>query len=414
MTKINKLPLAIKIPILLAGFLSLVLVFVTFFENVPESAGVVHQCQLKYTGPVKVGNENVSLLTHLFKDADGRYSIAGLDKDRSSWLIGKMGFAADFSPYWELRSRQQSSLRSAEKHRYEFEASFGDWAFVKDENGRRIPLHVANDKVVEKNSLGLCTGNWQGDVSVRRLNNNQVVFWNSKGQVGFYDLSKLMDFIPKGVSRSADLLMVVDPGSTLSVGDCRNLAENRQARVRADEGLFGFSSGTSSTLNLYQVAKDQIKLTPLQLPVANEQFSDFVLGGPSVFGVKVSGWLDRTETWKLTRLADLIADKKEKSVMTAKPLEFRDDYSLDGKAGQSGYWVAEQYKSRFFFDRYLISFVNQEGTKTSYDVDDSVVKAALAQKSIWSVLPGNRHLFVGEMGDSAQYSVVECGTSDAK
>lgn len=407
MNQIKKLPLYIKLPVFLAAFLSLVLIFVTVFENVPPETEKVLQCRVKNTGELKLGQDKLPMLTHFYKDSQGQYIAAGLDLAKNNFMVGKVGFAADMTPYGELLGRQESSLRSAEKHTYEMEAAFDDWAFVKDETGKRIPLHVVNNKILAKNSLGLCTGVWGEDLSVQRVNDDYVVFWNGLGQIGFYKLKGLLDYIPKGVSRSADLMMTVEPGNTMNVGDCSHLNQNRKARVRVQEGMLGFSSGDSAALSLYEVAKDQIKLNPLQLPVRSEPFSDFILGNATVLGFRSSGWLDRSESWNLMSLDDLKNSRPTKPVETAKPVAFRSEYSLEKKES-AVYWVAELRKHRLFFDKYILSKVSVDGVKQSFEVDDEMAKLSFSKKGFWVVLPGNRHLLVAPKGGQTNYTMLEC------
>ena len=407
MNQIKKLPLYIKLPVGLAVFLSFVLIFVTVFENVPPESEKVLQCRVKNSGELKLGQDKVPMLTHLYKNNQGQYIAAGLDLAKNNFIVGKIGFAADMTPYGELLSRQESTLRSTEKHTYQMEASFDDWSFIKEETGKRIPLHIMNDKMFAKSSLGLCTGTWGEDLSVQRINDDYMVFWNGLGQVGFYKLKGLLDYIPKGVTRSADLMMTVDPGNMLNIGDCGRLNQNRKARVRVQEGMLGYSSGDSSALSLYEVAKDQIKLSPLQLPVRSEPFSDFILGDSTVIGFRSSGWLDRSESWNLMSLDDLKNNRPTKPVETAKPVAFRPEYSLEKKP-MTNYWVAELRKHRLFFDKYILSKVSADGTKQSFEIDDETTKTSLSKNGFWLVLPGNRHLLVAPKNGQTNYTMLEC------
>ncbi|WP_413575693.1 hypothetical protein ACLVWU_15180 [Bdellovibrio sp. HCB290] len=408
MNKVKKLPLLIKVPVFAAIFLSLVLGFVTVFENLPESAGTPRQCEVKYSGNLKIGDQKVGLLTHLYRNQEGQYMIAGLTENRDGWLIGRMGFAADYQPYWDLGARHESSLKNSGGKSFQVVASSEDWAFVRSNLGQVVAVNLSKSKVVEKSNLGLCTGNWSEDVRVHRLNSNSVVFVNGKGQIGFYDLRRLADYVPKGVGRSPDTLMVVDPDSKLSVGQCDKLAENRNARMKIDDGLMGFSSGMHGTLNLYKVAADKIQLDPLSVSPLSDGLSDFVISKENVFGVKVSGWLDRTEKWKMYKLSDLTNYRADAPFyMAAEPLAFRGDYSLD-ETKKDGYWIAERYKSYYFFDRFLLTHVTAEGTKQSYEVSDSFLTDSLADQQMWVVLPDQRHLVASNTNDGAGYSVIEC------
>src|SRR5437899_1429031 len=101
MNKVKNLPLYIKIPIILAVFLALVLGFVTVFENTSEDNPVTASCKIRKSGDLAIGGEALSLLSHLYWDPRGYYVVAGLDQSKNSWLVGKMGFAADLDPYWE-------------------------------------------------------------------------------------------------------------------------------------------------------------------------------------------------------------------------------------------------------------------------------------------------------------------------
>ncbi|WP_413582474.1 hypothetical protein [Bdellovibrio sp. HCB288] len=409
MNKIKKLPLLIKIPIGLALFLSLMLLFVTVFENLPPSAGTPLQCQVRYSGALKVGDQPMGLLTHMYRNNDGQFVVAGLNKNRDAWLVGKMGFAADYQPYWELDGRSASSLKNSGDANFELAATSGDWAFVRNGLGQVVAVNVVKNKVLEKSNLGLCTGTWGDDVRIQRVNGDNIVLTNSKGQVGFYDLRRLTDYIPKEVGRSPDLLMVVDPDSALAVGQCAQLSENRNARMRVDEGLMGFTSGMNGTLNLYRVAPDKIELKPVTLSVPKEGGSDFVISKQGVFGVKVSGLLDRTEQWKQYKLADLENNRKDPAFfMTAEPLGFRSDYALDESKSESAYWIAERYKSYYFFDRFLLTHVNGEGVKQSYEIEDRLLKESLSKQQAWVVLPGERHLVAANLENGAGYSVIEC------
>ncbi len=409
MNKIKKIPLLIKIPLFAAVFLSLVLIFVTMFENLPKSAGTPLQCQVKYSGPLKVGDQKMGLLTHLYLNPDGKYQIAGLTENREGWLIGSMGFANDYQPYWDLAARHASSLKNSGGSDFQLAGTNKDWAFVRNNLGQVVAVNLRKDRVLEKSNLGLCTGNWSEDVHVHRVNRDNVVFANSKGQIGFYDLRRLTDYVPKGVGRSPDTLMVVDPDSSLSVGQCSQLAQNRNARLRVDDGLMAFTSGMDGTLNLYKVAEDKLKLDPMPISKLNEGLADFVISKENVFGVKVSGWLDRTEQWKLFKLSDLANNRADAPfVMTAEPLAFRADYSLDEAKKENGYWVAERYKSYYFFDRFLLTHVTSEGTKQSYEIDDPFLRSSLAHQQMWVVLPGQRHLLAANTNTGAGYSVIEC------
>lgn len=407
MNQIKKLPLYIKGPVILAVFLSLILILVTIFENVPPESEKVLQCRVKNRGELKLGQDRVPMMTHLYKNAQGQYIAGGVDFNKNSFIVGKVGFAADMNPYGELLNRQENSLRSAEKHSYEMEASFDDWSILKEDTGKRIPLQVLNDKIFARNSLGLCTGTWGEDLSLQRLNDDYMVFWNGLGQIGFYKLKGLLDYIPKGASKSADLMMTVEPGNMLNVGDCGHLNQNRKARVRVQEGLLGFSSGDSAALSLYEVAKDQIKLSPLQLPVRSEPFSDFILGNATVIGFRSSGWLDRSESWNLISLDDLKNNRPTKPVSTAKPVSFRFDYSLEKKQS-ANYWVAEYRKQHLFFDKYILSKVSADGNKQSFEIDDETSNLSFAKKGFWVVLPGNRHLLVAPKNGQTNYTMLEC------
>ncbi|QLY24804.1 hypothetical protein [Bdellovibrio sp. KM01] len=409
MNKVKKIPLSIKVPVFSAIFLSLVLLFVTLFENLPKSAGVPLQCQVKYSGPIKVGDQKMGLLTHLYINPDGQYMIAGLTENKDGWLIGKMGFAEDAQPYWDLNARHASSLKNSGAGEFQLAGTNKDWAFIRSNLGQIVAVNLNKSKALEKSNLGLCTGNWSEDVRIQRVNRDNVVFANAKGQIGFYDLRRLSDYVPKGVGRSPDTLMVVDPDSSLSVGQCNQLAENRHARLRVDDGLMGFSSGISGTLSLYSVAVDKFKLDPLPLSPLKDGLADFVVSKENVFGVKVSGWLDRTEQWKLYKLSDLANNRADAPfIMTAEPLAFRGDYSLEESKKVNGYWVAERYKSYYFFDKFLLTHVTAEGTKQSYEIDDPFLRNSLAHQQMWVVLPGQRHLLAANTKDGAGYSVIEC------
>jgi hypothetical protein len=409
MNKIRKIPLLIKVPVFAAVFLALVLGFVTVFENLPESAGVPRQCEVKYSGALKIGDQQVGLLTHLYRNQDGQYVVAGLNDNLDGWLIGKMGFAADYQPYWDLSSRHPSSLKNSGAKNFQVSASSDDWAFIRNNLGQVVAVNFNKGNVFEKSNLGLCTGNWSEDVRVHRLNADNAVFANGKGQIGFYDLRRLADYVPKGVGRPPDTLMVVDPDSTLSVGRCDQLAENRNARMRVDDGLMGFSSGMAGTLNLYKVATDKIKLDPLPLSPLKDGLADFVISKENVFGVKTSGWLERTEKWKMYKLSDLADHKTDAPFyMAAEPLAFRADYSLDESKKDGGYWLAERYKSYYFFDRFLLTHVGSDGTKQSYEIDDAFLRESLAHQQMWVVLPGQRHLLAANTKNGTGYSVIEC------
>ncbi|WP_142701353.1 hypothetical protein [Bdellovibrio sp. ZAP7] len=409
MNKVKKIPLLIKFPVFSAIFLSLVLLFVILFENLPKSAGVPLQCQVKYSGPIKVGDQKMGLLTHLYITPEGQYMIAGLTENKDGWLIGKMGFAEDAQPYWDLNARHASLLKNSGAEEFQLAETNKDWAFIRSNLGQIVAVNLNKNKVLEKSNLGLCTGNWSEDVRIHRVNRDNVVFANSKGQIGFYELRRLSDYVPKGVGRSPDTLMVVDPDSSLGVGQCNQLAENRHARLRVDDGLMGFSSGMSGTLSLYNVAVDKFKLDPLPLFPLKDGLADFVVSKENVFGVKVSGWLDRTEQWKLFKLSDLANNRADAPfIMTAEPLAFRGDYSLEESKKVNGYWVAERYKSYYFFDRFLLTHVTAEGTKQSYEIEDPFLRNSLAHQQMWVVLPGQRHLLAANNKDGAGYSVIEC------
>lgn len=399
----TKLPLFIKIPAILAGFLALFLIFTIFFEKIPDEKNL-RSCKIQKQGEFK----EASMVTHLFRDAEGGYIAGMLGTKKDTWLVSKFLFSADFTPYLEPLSTKENYLIGVGETTYQLMGTFDDWAFVKTGQERIIPVQIKDGKIFARTSFGLCGGKWNEEAKVSRLNNKMAVMWDSKGHLGFYSLSALNDLVPREMPKSPDTLMAVETGNTLKVETCQSEFSNSKARIRIVPGIMAFTSGETRNIAAYRVSKEAMDLKAMDLKFKTEQFSDFFVTENSFIGFKVSDWLDRNETWKMQPIEKSVTEIKDLQI--GQPLDFKSDYVGFDEPEKKSFWIAEKWKKWGFMNRYVITHVENDGSKENFELTDENAEKALSQKGLWKVLPGNRHLFIANKGEApVNYSLIECG-----
>ncbi|WP_374076965.1 hypothetical protein [Bdellovibrio bacteriovorus] len=404
--RISKIPLFIKVPVILAILLTFVLIFTIVFENVPEEKEKLLQCKVTKEGELKGSEKPGSMVTHVFRNAEGSFLAGTLNAQKDTWTVSKLLFAPDFTPYLESISSKENYLAAIGDTDYELAGSFEDWALIRTKQGRLFSLQIKDGKISPKSSLGLCGASWEDEAKVARLNNRVSVIWDSKGRLGFYDLTRIPELVPREVPRSPDTYMGVETGNVLNVEQCGAPFSNTKASVRIGSGVLAYSSGESRNISVYEVGTEQLSLTPLNLDFKLEQFSDFFVTPNSYIGFKTSNWLDRNERWNLRPLHQ---DTAVKEVGIGSPLGVQRDYTAFDEKPAASFWIAEKWKKWQFANRYILTHVNIDGTKKNFELEDGVAQKALTEKGLWRILPGHRHLFISNKADSAsKYSLVEC------
>lgn len=402
----NKLPLFIKVPAVAAVFLAVVLVLVIALEGPAEKD--LPLCQIKKEGRLGEGKEKSSLITHFFRNEEGVYIAGTLNASKDTWSVSRLLFAQDYTPYLEKISSKQNLLSLIGDSSYKLLGSFEEWSFLRTKEQRIIPLVIQKDEFFVKNALGLCGRVWDAETRVARLNDRISVLSDNHGRLGFYDMSRFSDVIPRETPRPPDTYMGVEMGNKINVESCARPFSNTKASVRVTSGLFAFSSGETREISVYKVSPDELKLTPIQLGFQVEQFSDFFVTPSSYIGVKANNLLDRNERWNLRAITSEAGDTT-KTVNIGKPLAFQHDYYAFEEQVPKSFWLAESAKKWMFFNSYILSHVAADGSKKSFQLADGLSQEALTENGVWRVLPGNRHIFISNKESNAlQYSMLEC------
>lgn len=399
------IPFFVKVPMILAAVIALGLVLVTVFENSKP------RVKLPECTTVKSGKfDQVSMLAAMDRFADGEYRALTLNAKGDTWVVNKLGFAQDFSPYLEPKSTTANAMYPFEESKYTLAATFGSMAFVRTQSGRTLPVRMDGDKATMLNQLGICGHNWKSDVVFKRLNQATFVSLESTGRLGFYNSQTWQSIIPREAPRSPDTLMGVEAGNMLSVLVCGQDYSNGKARVRIEPGLLAYSSGEARDFAIYKVAPDRLSLETqrLSVDVSSNPFTDFVVAPYDQIGFKTSAWLERDEKWAFYPMTHLQGAPAAQAVETGEPLDFREEYKVYGEQEPRAVWYAERKRPYNLLKEYGLTLAAPAGVAKKYSVVDKVAVRAMEERGLWSVLPGGRHLFIENSKSGVEYALLQC------
>ncbi|CAE80791.1 hypothetical protein AB1A81_13905 [Bdellovibrio bacteriovorus] len=405
MTNKKAIPFFIKVPVILAVVIALGLVLAMIFEN-SKPRPKLPECTTMKSGRF----EQTSMLAAMDRFADGDYRALTLNAKGDTWIVNKLGFTQDFTPYLEPKSTIANAIYPFEESRYSLAATFGNMAFVRTDSGRTLPIRMEGDSAIMLNQLGVCGHNWKSDVIFRRLNQSTFVSLEANGRLGFYNSQAWQSVIPREVPRSPDTLMGVESGNMLSVLKCGQEYSNGKARVRIEPGLLAYSSGEGKDFAVYKVAPDRLSLETQRLSVdaGTNPFSDFVVAPYEQIGFKTSGWLERDEKWAFYPLTHLQGAPAALAVETGEPLDYREEYKVYGEQEPRAVWYAERKRPYNILKEYGLTVAAPAGEAKKFTVTDKVAVKAMSERGLWTVLPGGRHLFVENSKSGVEYALLQC------
>lgn len=391
----------ILIPILLAGLLALVLIFLIFFEK-HENDVKIGICKVKQTGLIAYENNPLSFVANFYRNEKGDYHLVGLNSKKDRWADYTLRFANDYSPYLELGSAVANSLPSEQM--VQVVARAPNMSLIQTESGRLFPLIQDREyKVFQKNTLGLCGTNWSKEIRASFVNDNNLMIWDGASRIGVYQMNLLTSLIPLEHPRAPETYLGIENGSSMSVQDCAVDYSNTSARISVDRGYLFYNSSDSKQVASYRVSPTGMALSNLKLSNdSGSGFGDYKVFKEGYLAKRISGFLDKNEEWSLESLS---SDSK---VPIYYPLKMADSYRTIGENQTESVWIAEQNKKFLIQKTQYLSLIRPDKPKEIFEVNDAVAIKSLTGDGTWSSLPGNLHYFMDHSSRELKYSILEC------
>lgn len=402
----SKLPLSVKVPIYLAALIATVTLSVIFFESFPGKEIKIKSCKVLQTGRLKSANVELGLVTHLFRNSDGEYRLAGLQKENTEWGLYRFNLLDGQMPALEPISTKSNEMENIGHFNYSLKTTLDNQSIIITNTGKIFPAVIKSDVIALQNALSYCGHDWSENSDIKYLDGKTLIATNNAGAVALYQNTRFGDLIPRGAGATPTALFSIIAGNRLEYTDCTKLQKNLKARLRTDHGVFAINSGENSTLAIYKILNENFQLQSTELTSKFSSFSDFRIFESSFVFFKRGSWLQKNSEWIFSDDKSIATKDEPDFEIAWEPLAMRDDYTPQGEKKNNSYWLLQ--KEGFFFSEIILSHIIDGKVTERFKIADSKVSRIAASGGIWIVLPSGRHMFFGNQAAPGQFAVTDC------